>query len=277
MTRGRKYLTTLLVIAGGAFLLFFWHFELIRIAFLSIRVYDLVDILAVAFIIYKLYQIFRGTRAAQMATGIIVLLLISVAAKLAELNGVTWLMSNLSTVWVIAFVIIFQPELRRILIYLGQNPIIRSILRVREQSVVTEIVEALLQCQTNGWGALIVLEREVGLRHLKERAVPIRAPVNAELLVSIFNPTSPLHDGAVIINHDMIEVAKAILPLSEEPVGARLRLGTRHLAALGLSEESDALILVLSEGTGTLSYAFDGVLKRGLDEVALRVVIEKYL
>ena len=256
---------------------YFWRYELFSLAFLSVRVYDVVDILAVSFVLYSLYKIFKGTRAAQLLSGILILILLSVIVRWAELHGMSWLLSNLSTVWVIAVVILFQPELRRILIYLGQIPVVRYLFRVKNLAMVGEISEAVVICQERKWGMLIVMEGEVGLKHIKEKSASINARVSAELLVSIFNPTSPLHDGAVISSHEVIESAKCILPLSEEPQGARMKLGTRHLAALGLSEESDAHILVVSEETGTLSHVHNGVMKRGLDEIQLRKVLNNLI
>ena len=256
---------------------YFWRYELFSLAFLSVRVYDVVDILAVSFVLYSLYKIFRGTRAAQLLSGILILILLSVIVRWAELHGMSWLLSNLSTVWVIAVVILFQPELRRILIYLGQIPVVRYLFRVKNLAMVGEISDAVVICQERKWGMLIVMEGEVGLKHIKEKSASINARVSAELLVSIFNPTSPLHDGAVIISHEVIESAKCILPLSEEPQGARMKLGTRHLAALGLSEETDAHILVVSEETGTLSHVHNGVMKRGLDEIQLHKVLNNLI
>ena len=256
---------------------YFWRYELFSLAFLSVRVYDVVDILAVSFVLYSLYKIFRGTRAAQLLSGILILIILSVIVRWAELHGMSWLLSNLSTVWVIAVVILFQPELRRILIYLGQIPVVRYLFRVKNLAMVGEISDAVVICQERKWGMLIVMEGEVGLKHIKEKSASINARVSAELLVSIFNPTSPLHDGAVIISHEVIESAKCILPLSEEPQGARMKLGTRHLAALGLSEETDAHILVVSEETGTLSHVHNGVMKRGLDEIQLRKVLNNLI
>lgn len=257
--------------------IYFWRFELFTIAFLSVRVYDVVDILAVAFVLYSLYKIFKGTRAAQLLSGILILILLSVLVRWSELHGMSWLLSNLSTVWVIAMVILFQPELRRILIYLGQNPFVRYLFRVKSLKIFDEVVDAVLTCQERQWGLLVVMEGEVGLKHIKEKSASINAKVSAELLVSIFNPSSPLHDGAVIISHEVIDSAKCILPLSEEPQGARMKLGTRHLAALGLSEESDAHIFVVSEETGTLSHVHNGIMKRGLDEVQLRKVLNNLI
>ena len=271
---------TLLIILGlltTAVTIYFWRYELFSIAFLSVRVYDVVDVLAVAFVLYSLYKVFKGTRAAQLLSGIIILILLSVIVRWAELHGMSWLLSNLSTVWVIAVVILFQPELRRILIYLGQIPVARYLFRVKNLAMVGEITEAIITCQERKWGMLIVMEGEVGLKHIKEKSASINARVSAELLVSIFNPTSPLHDGAVIISHEVIDAAKCILPLSEESRGARMKLGTRHLAALGLSEETDAHILVVSEETGTLSHVHNGVMKRGLDEIQLRKVLNNLI
>ncbi|NQV30587.1 MAG: TIGR00159 family protein [Candidatus Marinimicrobia bacterium] len=266
----------LLIFAGllvGSVVLNFWRYELFSIAFLSVRVYDVVDILSVAFVLYSLYRIFKGTRAAQLLSGILILILLSVIVRWAELHGMSWLLSNLSTVWVIAVVILFQPELRRILIYLGQNPFVRYLFRVKNLAMVDEVISAVSICQERKWGMLIVMEGEVGLKHIKEKSTSINARVSSELLVSIFNPTSPLHDGAVIISHELIESAKCILPLSDEPQSVRMKLGTRHLAALGLSEETDAHILVVSEETGTLSHVYNGIMKRGLDHIQLHKVL----
>ncbi len=273
MSDKKNILYILIGLLVGAIAINFWRFELFSIAFISFRVYDLVDIMAVAFVLYSLYKIFKGTRAAQLLSGILILTLLSVIVRWAELHGMSWFLSNLSTVWVIAAVILFQPELRRVLIYLGQNPFVRTLFRVKNLAMVSEIVNAVLTCQDRKWGMLIVMEGEVGLKHIKEKSASINARVSAELLVSIFNPSSPLHDGAIIISHEVIEAAKCILPLSEEPQGARMKLGTRHLAALGLSEETDAHILVVSEETGTLSHVHNGIMKRGLDEIQLRKVL----
>jgi diadenylate cyclase len=263
------------IIAGVS--ITFWRFELISFAFLSVRVYDVVDIMAVSFVLYSLYKIFKGTRAAQLLSGILILILLTVLVRWAELHGMSWLLTNLSTVWVIAIVILFQPELRRILIYLGQNSFFRYLFKVKNLQIVDEIVEAMMTCKDRGWGVLIVMEAEVGLKHIKEKGTPINARVSAELLVSIFNPTSPLHDGAIIISHEVIDAAKCILPLSEESQGSRKKLGTRHLAALGLSEESDAHVLVLSEETGTISHVHNGIMTRGLDDIQLRQVLNKLI
>lgn len=272
-----KYVNALIGLLVAAVTIYFWRYELFSIAFLSVRVYDVVDILAVAFVLYSLYKIFKGTRAAQLLSGILILILLSVIVRWAELHGMSWLLANLSTVWVIAVVILFQPELRRILIYLGQNPFVRYIFRVKSLEMVGEVIDAIMTCKDRKWGMLIVMEGEVGLKHIKEKSTSINARVSAELLVSIFNPTSPLHDGAVIINHEVIEAAKCILPLSEEMQGSRMKLGTRHLAALGLSEETDAHILVVSEETGTVSYVNNGIMKRGLDEVQLNKILNNLI
>ncbi|NQV14240.1 TIGR00159 family protein [bacterium] len=277
MSNKKKILYSIIGFCVAALAIYFWRYELFSIAFLSFRVYDLVDIIAVSFILYSLYKVFRGTRAAQLLSGILILILLSVIVRWAELHGMSWFLSNLSTVWVIAVVILFQPELRRILIYLGQNPFVRYLFRVKNLQLVSEIVEAILICQEKRWGVLIVMEGEVGLKHIKEKSTPLNARVSSELLVSIFNPTSPLHDGAVIISHEVIDAAKCILPLSEEPHGARMKLGTRHLAALGMSEETDAHVLVVSEETGTLSHVHNGIMKRGLDEIQLRKVLNNLI
>ena len=229
---------------------------------------DAIDILIVTLLLYRLFSLMRGTRAVHMFFGLIVLFVLSVVAQWVHLIAVNWLISSLRTVWVIAFVIIFQPELRRALAMLGQNPLLSRFVHVRESGVIPEIVKSVQELSEKRTGALIVLEKDQGLKNFEETGTPIDARVSAELIGTIFTPSSPLHDGAVIIQADRVVAAGCTLPLSQDERVAPA-LGMRHRAALGLSEESDALVIVVSE-SGSIAYALDGKLYRGVDLTALR-------
>lgn len=240
-----------------------------RIGFLKVTLFDLLDILVISYILYKLYYFIRGSRAAQMSVGLVLILIVSVIARLFNMSGMTWIFDNLRTVWLIAFVIIFQPELRRMLIYIGQSRLIRYFVKVSSAKTFEEIIKAAFELAKRRFGGLIVLTRDTGIKSIVETGISIQAEVSAPLILSIFNPRSPLHDGAIIIQNDVIEAAKCILPLSQDPK-IDPHLGTRHRAAAGLSEESDAVIIVVSEETSQVSLAVNGVLQRDLDLETLR-------
>ncbi|MCH7858360.1 MAG: DNA integrity scanning protein DisA nucleotide-binding domain protein, partial [Candidatus Marinimicrobia bacterium] len=169
-----------------------------------------------------------------------------------------------------------QPELRRLLIYIGQTPVIRGIFRVTGSRTIDAIVVACQELAQRNWGGLIVVQRDSGLRSYKDRGTTLAAEVSPELLISIFNPAAPLHDGAVIIQNEIIETAQCILPLSESET-LDPGMGTRHRAALGLTEESDALVVVVSEESGQIALAIDGHFRRNLDETDLRGLLNKYI
>ncbi|RMH63162.1 MAG: TIGR00159 family protein [Calditrichaeota bacterium] len=245
-----------------------------KIGFLPVTIIDLLDILLVTALIFKLYQFLKGGVAIRMFAGLLLILLFSVVGELLNMSALSWIMSSLKTVWVLAFVIIFQPELRRLLIYLGQNRVIRSIVRVGDIEFIDQIVKTIQDLSKKNYGALIVLTRDMGLKNIVETGVQIQARLSQQLLSSIFNPRSPLHDGAVIVQNDIIVAAKCLLPLSQNP-DIDPALGTRHRAALGLSEQSDALVLVVSEETGMISYAEEGKLVRGLTENLLRKKLDE--
>jgi len=247
---------------------------LFTIKFLNVTIWDVIDIIVVYIIILKLYQFFKGSRASQMLIGLAIILLTSFIARALNLQSLSWIMGNLQTIWAIAFVIIFQPELRRILIYLGQSRFVRRFLSESKSKTIEAVIEASRELVRRKWGGLFVLVREVGLKPIKERATPINAEVSASLLVSIFNPGSPLHDGAVLIQNDIIEAAGCILPLSDSP-DLDPQMGTRHRAALGISEESDAVVVVVSEETQKIAVAYQGMLYRNVDEDSLRALLSR--
>ena len=246
---------------------------LFQIGFLTITLIDIIDLLLVSWLFFKIYIYFKGSRAGQMLAGLIFLMLSSFLFNAFGLSASSWLVNQFQTVWVVAFVILFQPELRRLLIYVGQTRFFQKIFRVGTSRTILSIVEASIQLQERHWGGLIVIQRETGLRSYKEQGTQLKAEVTAPLLVSIFNPTSPLHDGAVIIQNDIIDAAACILPLTESSM-VDPEMGTRHRAALGISEETDAIVVLISEEKARISVVEDGRIAHiNVDEIGLR----KYL
>ncbi len=251
--------------------------ELFRIAFLRFTIIDILDILAVYIVFYQLYLIMKGTRASQMFAGLILIFISSFVVQLLGMEGMTWLIQSVTTVWVIAFVIIFQPELRRLLVQLGQTRLVRAIVKESGTSTLDEIVKSAEVLAQKRYGGLIVIKGETGIRGIVETGVPIRAEVTSDLIVSIFFPRTPLHDGAVIIRGDIVEAAKCILPLSDS-LNIDPSMGTRHRAALGITEETDATVIVVSEETGKISLARDGkFIGRDYDGERLKKQLEKIL
>jgi len=250
--------------------------ELFNIDFIPVTLLDMIDIIFVTSIIYGIYSLFRNSRASQMLLGMIVLLLAGVIAQVLNLRALAWLIGSFQTVWVILFAIVFQPELRRILMYIGQNPVIRKFMNDPGSNASEELIYSVFELSRKRVGALIVVMRDLGLKVIIEKGVAINGQLSNQLISSIFNVSSPLHDGAIVIYQDKIIAAKCILPLSET-VDVDPTIGTRHLAALGLSEESDALIIIISEESGKVSTAINGVLSRGINEPSLRTELYKYL
>jgi len=223
----------------------------------------LVDVFIVAFLFYRLMILVRGTRAIQMFLGLVTIVVLSVIADWLHLAALNWLLTSLRTVWVIAFIIIFQPELRKALTQLGQSRIFNRFVTVEEFGYLNEVQNGVERTSRKGLGALIVIERNVGLKNYIETGNRVEATVSAELLETVFTPPGPLHDGAVILRGNQIVAAGCILPLSNNPDLER-QLGTRHRAAVGLSEETDAIVIVVSEETRQISIAENGQLTRGL-------------
>jgi diadenylate cyclase len=232
--------------------------ELFKVGFITVTLIDVIDILIVTYIFYKLYLVMRGTIAAQIFIGLSLIVVISLIAQTFNMRSLGWLFSRLTDIWVIAFIILFQPEIRRILLVLGRTRFARYFFKISSSETIVEVIDALKELKLRHQGALIVISSGSGLNSFIETGESIQAKVNKELLISIFNTRSPLHDGAVIIRNNIIEAARCILPLSSaEKKGVR-KLGTRHRAGLGLSEQVNALIIILSEETGDISIADDG-------------------
>jgi diadenylate cyclase len=230
---------------------------------------DVLDVLLVTILFYRLLILVRGTRAAQMFVGLLVLVVVSILARWFHLATVDYLATSLRTVWLITFVILFQPELRHVLSEFGRTRYFRSLFRVNEYGTIGEVVRAAEELAARRQGGLVVLERNQGLRNFVETGTRLEARVSAELIVTLFSPGSPLHDGALILRGDQLIAAACILPLSQNPRLSPV-LGTRHRAAVGITEESDAIAVVVSEHTQAISVSFRGVLKERLDEGELR-------
>jgi diadenylate cyclase len=238
----------------------------------SFRPRDAIDILVVAIVLYRVFVMFKETRAVQMLLGLGGLMVASFVARRFELYSTSWLLENFWSFWVLALIVLFQPELRRALTQLGQSRLFQGMaLAAREQQshLLDDVCKAADALAGKRIGALIVLERSTGLRNYAELGVPLDALVSADLLVSLFLPYSPLHDGAAFLRGDRVVAAGCFLPLSRNTQLGRA-MGTRHRAALGLAEETDAVVLVVSEETGRISLAVGGRMESPLDPESLR-------
>lgn len=237
-------------------------------AILRFNLSSVIDILIVAYLMYRLMLLLRGTRAVQLLKGLAVLLVITAFASLFNLYTINWLLGKLMTALVVALPIVFQPELRRALEKLGRGKFLNHTTfsgDVGQAKIIAEITRSATVLSKNRMGGLIIIERETGLEEHIDTGVKIDGLFTAEFLVNIFVPRTPLHDGAVIIRGDRVTAAACFLPLSENP-HLPTDLGTRHRAGIGITEHSDAVAVIVSEETGIISLAVEGELYRRLDE-----------
>lgn len=241
---------------------------------LSIRWQDVLDIAIVATILYWIFLILKGTRALKILVGLTFLLAASILSKFAGLYTVDWIVTSFWAQMVLIIVILFQPEIRRALAQIGQTPFYRTMTAGEESRTLEEVIRAVVLMANKRMGAIIVLEREIELKDIVEVGVPLDAKLSKELLLSLFMPYSPLHDGAVIVKGDRLIAAGCFLPLTLSPDVSKM-LGTRHRAALGITEETDAVVIVVSEESGSISVIIGGKLTRELDAAALRRVLNR--
>jgi diadenylate cyclase len=233
---------------------------------------DLIDILIVAFLIYQLLQFIRGTHAVQMALGALVLVLLYWLSQLFQLETVNWLLRTFMPYLVFGIIVVFQAEIRKVLAQLGKTPLPGMFGSPRTEEVIDEVVLAATTLAAQRTGAIVVVERDMGLRSYIETGIALDAYVTYDLLISIFNPGTPLHDGAVIIQGNRVAAAACFLPLTVNPQLSR-ELGSRHRAAIGVTEDTDALAVVVSEETGVISLVVGGRIRRELEAASLKAAL----
>lgn len=241
----------------------------------KIGVTDIIEMLIIAFLIYHLVNWFRRTRAWTLVKGIAVLIVLWMIASILELEVILWIFGNTIDVGIIALVIVFQPEFRRALEQLGQNSILSPIFDSKDKlerfsdETIDELVRATFNLAKTKTGALIVIERDIPLNEYSKTGIPLDALISSQLIINIFEINTPLHDGAVLLKGNRIIAATSYLPLSDD-VSLSKDLGTRHRAAVGISEATDSLTIVVSEETGKVSVAVKGTLIRNVDSDYLR-------
>lgn len=242
--------------------------------FRSIQLKDVIDILVVAFLIYRILLLLQGTKALQMLAGLAVIILLYFFSEILELLTLNWILHTFMSSLLILIIIVFQDDIRKALAKIGTVPIVR--IQTEYSFGIEEVVKAVSKLAEKKVGALIVFEREISLKDYLEGAVLLDAKVSEELLISIFNPKSPLHDGAVIISGGKIVAAGVVLPLSTNPDIAK-DLGTRHRAGIGITEVSDAVAIIVSEERGEISLAVGGKISRDITPATLRKMLSQLL
>ncbi len=230
----------------------------------------MLEIFIIWYVLYRLLIFIQGTRTVQVVLGLVMLILCAALSRILGLTSINWILTKLFAFGVIAFFIIFQPELRRALARLGQNAAFKTF--VKKGGILDEILKACEIMSTQQIGALITIARDTGLRNYVESGVKINAKISSELIITIFTPQTPLHDGGIIIEEDRIASCGSLLPLSQNP-DLNKTLGTRHRAALGLTEETDAVTIVVSEETGGISVATNGHMTKDLSLKELERVL----
>ncbi len=238
----------------------------------QLRWQDVLDIVLVSLLIYRLLLFIKGTKAVQMLIGLGVLLVAALVSGYTGLYTMDWIIQSFWAQIVIALIVLFQPEIRRALAQMGETPFLQTFTSAEELKSLEEIVKAVISLSNRKIGALIAIERETSLKEFVEIGTPLDAKVTREIILSIFHPTSPIHDGAVVIRGNRIVAAGCFLPIILSPEVDK-SIGTRHRAGLGLTEETDAVVLIVSEETGTISMAISGKLETRLDMGTLRDIL----
>jgi len=237
----------------------------------NIRWQDGLDILLVAILIYQLFLFIKGTRAVQIIIGLVVIFVAFLAARQLELLTLNWILSSFLSSIILVIIILFKSEIRRVLAQVGRSPFVKTTAETLQ--TIEEVIRASVYLSSHSTGALIVLERQTGLGEVVQTGTALEARAGWELMVSIFHSQSPLHDGAVIVRNNQIAAAACYLPLTRSAKVSR-SYGTRHRAALGLTEKTDAVVIVVSEETGRISVAINGRFTRGLDSTTLKRVLQ---
>ncbi len=251
--------------------------NLFRIGFIDFTLIDLLDISIVAVLFFAIYRALRHTVAVQILFGFVALLGISFVTESANMKALNWVLRAISDIWLVAFIVLFQPELRRVMLMITRSRLFRIFIRHNISETIDEVLDAAKELSEKHIGALIVFARSQNVKMTIDTGIPLQAVVSKELLISVFNPRSPLHDGAVIIENELLVAARCVLPLSSvTKIGSR-NLGTRHRAALGIAEQSDSVALIVSEETGAISIARDGEIIPNIPFAELSEVLRRYI
>lgn len=251
--------------------------ELFKIGFLNFTIIDLIDIIIVTSIFYGLYKALKDTVAVQILFGLVIIIVLSFFTEAINLKSVNWILRTISDIWLLAFIILFHPEIRRLLLTITRSPIFKLFVKSKISEAIDEVIETAIELSEKHVGALIVFTRSQNVEMTVDTGISLNAVVSKELLVSIFNTKSPLHDGAVIIENNLVVAARCVLPLSTVTKYESKNLGTRHRAGLGLSEQVDSVVLIVSEETGGISIAESGYLYINIPNIELPKILNEKL
>ncbi len=252
-------------------------FEIFNLGIFSFNLIDFIDILIVAIVFFWVYRALKDTIAMQIFFGLFIIIALSFITDILKLRSLNWILGAIRDIWLLAFVILFQPELRRLLLMITQTPLFKMFIRSKISQTIDEVIDAAVFMSEKHIGALLVFIRSQNVEMTVDTGIPMQALVSKELLLSIFNTRSPLHDGAVIIRNELIVAARCVLPLSSVTKFENRNLGTRHRAGLGLSEQVDVLVLIVSEETGSLSLAEGGNLTMDIPKEKLADILSHRL
>lgn len=242
--------------------------DLFKIGFLTVSFIDLIDVAIVGVMFYWLYKALKDTIAVQILFGLVIIIGLSFITEAINLRSLNWILRTISDIWLLAFIILFQPELRKLLLLITRSKIFKLFVKSKIAETIDEVIDAVTEMAEKHVGALLVFPRSQNVQMTIDTGIRLQAALSREILLSIFNTKSPLHDGAVIIDNQMVAAARCVLPLSQVTKYKGKNLGTRHRAGLGLSEQLDCVILIISEETGGISIADSG-------ELTLNIPVDK--
>lgn len=248
----------------------FFQYDFIKFGFK-----DMVDVFIVSFVIFQVLKLVKGTRSVQIVIGLSLVTGVAFIAFWFQLEGLTWLFSNLATFGLIVIVIVFQPELRGVLAQFGQSRLLRRFVTFEQRKSLEEVNRAVMRLSELRYGGLIVMERRTGLRNFVESGKELNAELSSEMLITLFTPYTPLHDGAVIVSGEFIVAAAVSLPLTSNPRYRKL-YGMRHKAAIGVSEVSDAIVIVVSEETSNISIVYNGIMVSNIAKSEFKDKLAEY-
>ncbi len=252
-------------------------FDLFKIGFINFTITDFIDVFLVSIIIAGIYYALKNTIAIKILFGLIILIFLSFFTEALNLKTLNWIIKTILNIWLLGFIILFQPEIRKALVMLTKSPIFQLFVKTKINQTLDVIVEAVKELSSKHIGALIVFPKTQNVQMTIDTGIPIQAVISKELILAIFNTKAPLHDGAIIVENQTIVAARCILPLSNISKYKNQNLGTRHRAALGLSEQVDAVILIVSEETGWITIAYKGELTINIKIDELALVLNDFL